>query len=70
MFDYVQRQGGMSEVQGREMFRSILEGVRHCHKHGVAHRDLKLENILLTKENKPKVREREFIHSIHCLCGT
>jgi len=29
--------------------------VMHCHSHGVAHRDLKLENVLLTKEGVVKV---------------
>ena len=57
LFEYVQQQEGMSETSGREMFRAILEGVKHCHQHGVAHRDLKLENILLASGNKPKVSD-------------
>lgn len=73
LFEYVQNQAGMKESNGREMFKEILEGVKHCHKHGVAHRDLKLENILLGKGNQPKVREREYsqyidwaqLHSLH-----
>lgn len=58
LFDYVQKQEGMNENNAREVFKGIVEGVRHCHKHGIAHRDLKLENILLTKDGKPKVRDR------------
>jgi len=64
LFDYVQKQEGMNELNGREMFRGILEGVQHCHKHGIAHRDLKLENILLTKENKPKIADFGFSKNV------
>lgn len=57
LFDHVDRQKGVKENCGKEMFRGILKGVQHCHKQGVAHRDLKPENILLSKGNTPKVRE-------------
>ena len=29
----------------RKYFAQILAGAAHCHNHGVAHRDLKLENV-------------------------
>ena len=76
LFDFVRTQEGMAESNAREMFKEILEGVKHCHDNGVAHRDLKLENILLDKNNKPKVRHTTFrnnvIHNRHPLfwgCG-
>lgn len=56
LFEYVKNQEGMAENDAKEMFREILQGVKHCHDNGIAHRDLKLENILLDKDNKPKVR--------------
>lgn len=55
LFDYVQKQEGMKEEAAKEMFRGIVNGMQHCHSKGIAHRDLKLENILLDKENVPKV---------------
>lgn len=33
----------------------ILNAVKHCHEQGVIHRDLKLENILLTNNNQIKL---------------
>ncbi|CAI2380886.1 unnamed protein product [Moneuplotes crassus] len=39
----------------REIFKQILNGITFCHSKGFAHRDIKLENILVTKqENKLK----------------
>ena len=56
LFEYVQKQEGIAESGAKEMFEEIVKGVKHCHSQGVAHRDLKLENILLDSSNKPKVR--------------
>lgn len=33
-----------------ELFRGILRGLAHCHSMGIAHRDIKIENVLLEKE--------------------
>lgn len=35
----------------------ILEGVEHAHLHGVIHRDLKPDNIMLTKNGKVKIAD-------------
>ena len=55
LFDYVQKKEGMNETSAQEMFINVVHGVQHCHRKGVAHRDLKLENILLDKDHQPKV---------------
>ncbi|CAI2380776.1 unnamed protein product [Moneuplotes crassus] len=40
----------------RELFKQIISGISYCHQQGFAHRDIKLENILVTKlENKKKM---------------
>lgn len=36
----------MSELQVKQIMADILKGVKHMHSKGIAHRDLKVENIL------------------------
>jgi serine/threonine protein kinase len=38
----------IKEEEACDIFRSIINGVSYCHKKKIVHRDLKLENILLT----------------------
>jgi serine/threonine protein kinase len=46
LFDEVISSGALGEAVTRNFMRQILAGVEHCHARGVAHRDLKLENML------------------------
>jgi len=50
LFDQVIDRGSnaMPEEVAKGFMRQLLVGVNHCHERGVAHRDLKLENVLLT----------------------
>lgn len=41
--------GSYSEDIARQCFKQLLSGVAYMHAHGVAHRDIKLENLLLEK---------------------
>ncbi|XP_063065555.1 NUAK family SNF1-like kinase 1 [Engraulis encrasicolus] len=47
LYDYVQQKQRLTETEARNLFRQITSAVHYCHKSGVVHRDLKLENILL-----------------------
>ncbi|XP_016421948.1 NUAK family SNF1-like kinase 1, partial [Sinocyclocheilus rhinocerous] len=50
LYDYIQDKQRLSEEEARHFFRQITSAVQYCHKNGVVHRDLKLENILLDKD--------------------
>eukprot|EP00475_Leptophrys_vorax_P029574 TRINITY_DN4357_c0_g1_i1.p1 TRINITY_DN4357_c0_g1~~TRINITY_DN4357_c0_g1_i1.p1 ORF type:complete len:473 (-),score=-3.19 TRINITY_DN4357_c0_g1_i1:360-1778(-) len=43
---HIQRQGRMGEDESRDVFASVVMGVKQCHDNNVIHRDLKPENIL------------------------
>ena len=50
----------------RRVTRQILKGLAYCHKKGVAHLDLKLENIMISKDFK-KITMIDF--GLCCLVG-
>ena len=52
LFDFVLDSDGLSEDFARGCFRQILMAMAYCHGRGVAHRDMKLENLLLTADKK------------------
>jgi len=45
----------MEEKLVKKLFRQLVESVNYCHSHCFVHRDLKLENIIITKKGKAKL---------------
>lgn len=39
------------------LFKQLLQGVNYLHTNGIAHRDIKLENLLITKDSKLKITD-------------
>lgn len=52
---YLKETGKMSEYEVRRLMRQQLEAVAHCHARNIAHRDLKLEHILLDLSRNVKI---------------
>ena len=57
LFSLVKKEKGLSEDKARLLFRQIIDGVQYCHQNLVAHRDLKLENILVDKTGLIKIAD-------------
>lgn len=61
LFDYVYYpKKGFGERYGRCIFKDILNGLNGCHQAGIAHRDLKMENIMLDKDFNIKIADFGF----------
>ncbi|XP_061113965.1 NUAK family SNF1-like kinase 1 [Conger conger] len=57
LYDYVNERRRLPESEARDIFRQIVSAVHYCHKNGVVHRDLKLENILLDQDFNVKLAD-------------
>eukprot|EP00826_Nyctotherus_ovalis_P015754 TRINITY_DN14504_c0_g1_i4.p1 TRINITY_DN14504_c0_g1~~TRINITY_DN14504_c0_g1_i4.p1 ORF type:complete len:314 (-),score=78.77 TRINITY_DN14504_c0_g1_i4:177-1118(-) len=57
LFDYVALTGRFSDALTRHYFRPLLDALEHIHAKGFAHRDIKLENLLLTSTYQLRVAD-------------
>ncbi len=60
IFDHLVQNGRMSEEEACRVFAQILSAIKYCHTHGVVHRDLKAENLLLDSDNNIKLADFGF----------
>ncbi|KAM5302031.1 serine/threonine-protein kinase MARK2-like [Glossophaga mutica] len=75
LLHYLLKNYPMTEEDARAKFRQMASAVQYCHHKEIAHRDLKLENILLDRENNVKVADFGFSTKIsddklRTFCGT
>jgi serine/threonine protein kinase len=57
LWSRIERQGKLPEAEAVEIIMEVAEGLHEAHKHGILHRDMKPDNILLTKDGQAKVTD-------------
>ena len=63
LFDRIVKAGRFAEDEARYFFQQLISGVAWCHREGVCHRDLKLENTLLDGRPAPRLKICDFGYS-------
>ena len=57
LFDRIEPDVGMPELQAQSFFIQIMSGLEYLHKKGVTHRDIKPENLLLDEKDCLKIAD-------------
>ncbi|XP_003513654.1 sperm motility kinase 2B-like [Cricetulus griseus] len=55
LVSYTGRMGSLQEEQAQHIFTQLVCAVHYCHDNGIAHRDIKLDNILLDAKGNNKL---------------
>ncbi|KRX08414.1 Protein kinase-like domain [Pseudocohnilembus persalinus] len=61
LFDYVKVMQGFHIDIARYYFRKLLSGLKYMHEKGLVHRDIKLENLLLSENYTLKIADFGFV---------
>lgn len=79
LFSRIRGRGRLPEGNARRYFQQLVDALRFCHQNGVAHRDIKLQNLLLDQSGALKVSDfglsalPEQLRKdglLHTVCGT
>lgn len=55
LLDYINARRSIPEAEAKYLFRQLVLGIQYLHRHNIVHRDLKCENIMLSKDMDVKI---------------
>ncbi|ABN64612.2 serine/threonine kinase, partial [Scheffersomyces stipitis CBS 6054] len=55
LFDFIEVKKNMSELECQFIFKQIVSSIYHLHKHGIVHRDIKDENVIVDENGVIKL---------------
>ncbi|OBS65769.1 hypothetical protein A6R68_05691, partial [Neotoma lepida] len=67
LVSHIEKVGCLQEEQAQHIFTQIVCAVHYCHKNDIAHRDIKLDNILL--DDKGNLKQCDFGLAIRVISG-
>jgi serine kinase len=70
LYEYISKHGPMAESHARLWFRQVALAVKYFHSLQLGHRDIKCENILITKKMNAKLSDFGFCRSCVAKDGT
>jgi len=63
LFDYILKHRYLKDKPARRLFAQLISGVGYLHKQGIVHRDLKLENLLLDRNQNIVITDFGFANT-------
>ncbi|KAL6120629.1 hypothetical protein NUSPORA_02611 [Nucleospora cyclopteri] len=76
LYDQVLKNGKIEENEARKYFRQIISAIDYVHRNSIAHRDLKIENILIDQNDNIKIIDfglsnfYDATHLMSTFCGS
>ncbi|RWS30370.1 testis-specific serine/threonine-protein kinase 1-like protein 1 [Leptotrombidium deliense] len=65
LIDVLEKNGAFQEEQCKILFKEIVDGLEFVHNHGLTHRDLKVDNILLDKNGHAIITDFGFARRVY-----
>lgn len=64
LLEYIRTNGALSLPVAKRMFQELSDAVVHCHMNGIAHRNIRCENVLL--DSQMRVKLTDFGYACFC----
>ena len=55
LLNYVRKRRQLKEEVAKSVFKQLINGIAYCHSKSILHRDIKLDNILLSSNGEVKI---------------